>query len=125
MKTIFFYNCRILKFSNVKRDLRFLPWEEIALPRHVLTYDNDVSENVETADRRAIPSLVLELFLAFEQPQPNAVPDSDHGIWSAPTYLPLLLGQARDPAADDLGSQSHHRGHYSERIFKKIVKDYR
>lgn len=67
-----------------------------------------MSEDTSTADGGAVPPMVLELSLAFRDPQSRAFPDGRHQVRPGLAQQTLLPGQARDLAANVDGTHGNH-----------------
>lgn len=75
-----------------------------------LTYSQLLSENRPLAQGWAVPAAVAELILTLVDAQLGAFADDDDGIGASLTEGSLTRGQSRDLVADDVCTESNHRG---------------
>lgn len=75
-----------------------------------LTYSQLLTEDCPFSQRRAVPASISELVLTLIDAHLGAFADNDDGVWAALADGSLARSQPRNLVADDVGTQSHHRG---------------
>lgn len=83
---------------------------KIKRPGNRLTYSELLSKDGPLAQGGAVPAAIAELVLALVDAQLGAFADDNDGIRASLAKSPLTWGQSWDFIADDVSTQSYHRG---------------
>lgn len=81
-----------------------------------------MTESVPAADSRAIPSVILELFLTLGQPQFGSVADGHHRVRFGRAKHPLFVRQTGYLVAYLVSTKSHHRPAGETKEQKNVVE---
>lgn len=84
------------------------PFPSVIEPR--LTYSQLLTEDCPLSQRRTVPASISELVLTLIDAHLGAFTHNNDGVRAALADGPLARCQPRNLVADDVGTQSHHRG---------------
>lgn len=88
--------------------LTLCPLPSVKEPR--LTYSQLLTEDCPLPQRRTVPASISELVLTLIDAHLGTFAHNNDGVWAALADGPLARCQPRNLVADDVGTQSHHRG---------------